>query len=245
MIEIPMIESPVIESPVPESRAIESRAIESEGGEGGVVGAEGPIRRYRIVRLQVQTDPLKIGRAPLRVYDPAPIESVPRIEISPAGVVGLADGLGSVLDVHHIDHPATRDPKGVGGVTLMGTGDYDRLRARYGQHLTEGIAGETILLDAPGGFGGLDMPSEFTVYTQTGPLLLTGLVPAEPCVEFCRFCLQRNVSSPVDDEIRRAMRDLDGGARGYRGMAAGSAVIALGDEVTAAWRLSPVPPPAR
>lgn len=38
----------------------------------------------------------------------------------------------------------------------MGTGDYAHLRSRYGNHLTEGIAGETILVDAPKGLAGLD-----------------------------------------------------------------------------------------
>jgi hypothetical protein len=187
--------------------------------------------RYRIVRLQVQTDPVKVGRAPLRRYDPATIESVPRIEVGPAGVVGLAERLGSVMDVHHIDHPRTRDRKGIGGVTVMGTGDYARLRAVYGEHLTEGIAGETILVDAPDGLARRPMPDRITVLTAGGPVLLTQVRVADPCVEFSRYCLRQEPSPAVDDAVRQALVDLDDGARGYRAVADGSGVIALGDEV--------------
>lgn len=187
--------------------------------------------RYRIVRLQVQTDPLKVGRAPLRSYDPSRIEAVPRIDVSPSGVVGLAERLGSVLDVHHMDHPHSRDRKGKAGVTVMGTGDYARLKAHYGDHLTEGIAGETILVDAPEGLARRTMPDQVTVLTGGGPLVLGQLRVADPCVEFSRYCLRQEPSSTVDDEVRQALVDLDEGARGYRAVADGAGVIALGDEV--------------
>ena len=187
--------------------------------------------RYRIVRLQVQTDPVKVGRAPLRRYDPSMIESVPRIEVGPAGVVGLAERLGEVMDVHHVDHPRSRDRKGNAGVTVMGTGDYARLRAAYGDHLTEGIAGETILVDAPDGLARRAMPDRITVLTAGGPIPLRQVRVADPCVEFSRYCLGQEPSATVDDAVRQALVDLDDGARGYRAVADDSGVIALGDEV--------------
>lgn len=186
---------------------------------------------FPIVRLQVQTDPLKPGRAPLRRYDPTPIESVPRLEVSSQGVVGLGRGLGRLLDVHHVDHPATRDPRGRGGVSIMGTGDYAALRARYGEHLVEGIAGETILVEAPDGLAGLAMPDAITVRTAAGPLVLQQVRVAEPCVEFARFCLRQEPSATVGDDIKQALVDLGDGARGYRAVAAGEGVLALGDVV--------------
>ena len=36
--------------------------------------------RYPIIRLQVQTEPLKVGKAPLRTYQPSAIESLPRLD---------------------------------------------------------------------------------------------------------------------------------------------------------------------
>src|SRR6195952_1078034 len=191
--------------------------------------------RYDIVRLQVQTEPLKVGRAPFRRYDPSAIESVHRVEVSPSGVVGLAERLGSVIDGHHVDHPKSRDRKGRGGVSVMGTGDYVKLRARYGDHLTEGIAGESILVDAPDGLGGREMPAEINLVTRGGTVTLREFRVAEPCVEFSRFCLREEPSRVVDDLVKRALIDLDGGARGYKGRAAGSGVVGLADQLEIAW----------
>ena len=191
--------------------------------------------RYQIIRLQVQTDPLKVGRAPYRRYDPSAIESVHRIEVEPKGVVGLAERLGSVIDVHHIDHPKSRDRKGIGGVSMMGTGDYVRLREWYGDHLTEGIAGETILVDAPDGLGGRAMPPQVTIITAGGDITLTQFKVAEPCVEFSRFCLRQEPSPVVDDAVKKALVDLDGGARGYKGIATSVGVVGLADQVQIDW----------
>jgi hypothetical protein len=187
---------------------------------------------FRIVRLQVQRGPLKIGRAPLRHYEPAALVPVTSIKAGPRGVHGVTDNGEVVVDVHHQDHPATRDRKGRAGILFMGTGDYVALRRRYGDHVTDGIAGETMLLEVPDGLAGLDLPDTATVKTASGPLRLTAVRAADPCVEFSRFCLVQPISPMVDDAVKQTLIDLDGGARGYRSIAAHEATISLGDSVT-------------
>ena len=184
---------------------------------------------YRIVRLQVQRGPLKTGRAPLRRYEPAALVPVISLLAGPRGVHGVTADGEQVLDVHHRDHPASRDRMGQAGILFIGTGDYLALRARYGEHLADGLAGETVLLDAPEGFAGRDLPPVVTVRTAAGALDLQDVRPADPCVEFSRFCLRQEPSAVVDDAVRHALVDLDGGARGYRCVASSSATIALGD----------------
>lgn len=184
---------------------------------------------YRIVRLQVQRSPVKIGKAPLRDYQPATLVPVDSIEAGPRGVTGVTADGERVLDVHHQDHPHTRDRRGRAGILFMGTGDYTALRERYGEHLLDGIAGETLLLDAPEGLAGRRIPERVTVRTATGPVELHGVRVAEPCVEFSKFCLRQPMSPVVDDAVKATLIDLDGGARGYRAIAAGQSVIAAGD----------------
>lgn len=186
---------------------------------------------WEIVRLQVQREPLKQGNAPLRWYEPSAVLAVSSIEVGPSGVHGIADDGERIIDVHHRGHPRTRDAKGNAGVTIMGTGDYRALRARYGDHVTNGIAGETILVDAPDGLAGGGLPPTLTVQTGTGNLVLHQVRVAGPCVEFSRFCLRRPHTDKVDQQLREAMVHLDGGARGYRSVAGGEAVIRLGDTV--------------
>ena len=63
---------------------------------------------YRIVRLQVQRGPVKIGNAPLRWYEPAAIAAVTTLLAEPRGVRGVTAEGEVVLDVHHRDHPESR-----------------------------------------------------------------------------------------------------------------------------------------
>jgi len=189
---------------------------------------------YRIVRLQVQRGPVKIGTAPLRWYEPAGIVPVSTLLAEPRGVRGVTADGEVVLDVHHRDHPQSRDRKGKAGILFMGTGDYVALRERYGDHVVDGIAAETVLLDAPDGLAGGGLPPTVTVLTAGGPLELHGVRTAAPCVEFSRVCLRRDVSAVVDDAVKKTMLDLDGGARGYRSIASGAATIAVGDVITIA-----------
>lgn len=187
---------------------------------------------FSIVRLQVQDGPVKIGKAPLRRYEPAAIVPVVRLTAGPRGVQGVTDSGALVLDVHHQDHPQTRDRKGRAGILLMGTGDYAALRAKYGNHVVDGIAGETILLDDPEGLAVRDLPRTATVTTASGPLGLKAVRTADPCVEFSRFCLRQAVSPVVDDSVKRTLIELDGGARGYRSIAEAMGTISIGDSVT-------------
>lgn len=186
---------------------------------------------YPIVRLQVQRGPVKAGRAPLRHYGPEAIVSVDRLLAGPRGVVGLAGDGEEILDVHHQDHPQSRDRRGRAGVLFMGTGDYAALRARYGEHVVDGIAGETVLLDAPAGLARLGLPPVATIHTADGPVELHEVRAADPCVEFSRFCLRQEPSPVVDAAVRQALVDLDHGARGYRSVAANAGTVRIGDVV--------------
>jgi hypothetical protein len=51
-------------------------------------------------------------------------------------------------------------------------------------------------------------------------------------VEFSRFCLGLPVG-PVEDDVRQALVDLDGGARGFYARVVGSGVVSLGARL---WR---------
>lgn len=157
-----------------------------------------------VVRLQVQRAPLKPGPRGARVYDPSPLQQVTALEVTPRGVVG--DG---ILDVHHADHPDTRF-RGGNGLSVMTASRYAVLRERYGAHLVDGVAGESLLLDTE---HLEDLSGPLLLDTPEGLLELTGR-PAEPCVEFTRFVLQRPVGD-TGPEVRAALADLDGGARGY------------------------------
>ena len=166
-----------------------------------------------VVRLQVQRSPLKPGPRGSRVYDPSPLLEVPALDVGPRGVVGVTPD-GPVLDVHHADHPQSRNVKLLNGLSLLPWAHYERLRERFGPHVVDGAAGESLLLDTPGPWSAEEPAGDLLLETDSGLLPLTGASAAAPCVEFTRFCLQRP-PGPDDQELADALEELGGGARGF------------------------------
>jgi len=192
----------------------------------------GAMAEFRIIGLQIQTRPLKPGRAPYREYRPEGLQPVDRLLVSPRGNHGEwagPDREHAAIDVHHQDHPQSRDRKGKGGISVIGTGDYLRLREQYGPHLVDGVAGESVLVDAADGLAEAAFPADFSIRTASGMINFRLGRVADPCVEFSRFCLGEEAGPEVSDAVRKALIDLDNGHRGYRAAAAGSGTVTIGD----------------
>jgi hypothetical protein len=199
-----------------------------------------------VIRVQVQLDRIKVGLPPRRRYEPVILREVAELHVTADGAVGVAADGTECLDVHNGHHPHTRDAKRRNGISNMTTGDFAALRARYGPHLTDGIAAESVLLDYAPGLAGRAMPEELALVgappvagaaeggvipaADRPPtrLALTGVHIAKPCVPFAQFCLRRE-DFDVDDDIQQALEHLDGGARGYKMAAAAPGVIRPGD----------------
>jgi hypothetical protein len=171
-----------------------------------------------VIRLQVQRSRLKPGRGTTRVYDPAPLAEVRELDIGPRGVI--ADG---VLDVHHADHPESRNVKLLNGLSVMTVSRYRALRQKYGEHLVDGIAGESLLLDTDH----LDDLSGPVLLETDGGQIAFESTPAQPCVEFSRFLLGRGLGD-VGPEVMDTMAALADGARGYYLRTTGTGRIAAG-----------------
>lgn len=184
-----------------------------------------------VVGLFVQRQPLKRGKAPLREYSTADIVGVPMVTVDRDGVTGHPLDAGPILDVHNRTHPASRDRKGTSGLSVMATGDYERLRARYGAHLTDGSAGCTVLLDNADGLGGRDLGAGLRLDTAGGSVQLHDVQVAAPCVEFSRYCLRVAPSPVVGDDVVQALSDLDHGHRGFKGFVDEPLTLRLGDSV--------------
>ena len=186
----------------------------------------------RIIRLQVQNGPVKIGRAPLRRYEPAAIVPVASIKAGPRGVHGITADGEQILDVHHQDHPQSRDRKGKAGILFMGTGDYVALRERYGEHLVDGIAGETVLLDAPDGLAGRRLPNTVTVNNGGGA---AGAARRPARRSLCRVQPVLPAAGGVTGGGRRGAQGLDRPRRWRPRLPVhrrGEGTISLGDVVT-------------
>src|SRR3712207_1174083 len=165
--------------------------VNTGSGSPEMLGRKGVVRLIgTIVRLQIQESSLKVGDKPRR-YDPAPIRPVPALRVSSAGVVGLAANGERIVDVHHQDHPTSKNRGGENGISLGFTAHYLTMRQRFGQHLADGIAGENILIEADRQFQEEELAAGVVVEGAAGRRLeLRPVIVAAPCVEFSRYALQ-------------------------------------------------------
>jgi hypothetical protein len=185
-----------------------------------------------IMRLQIQESSLKVGSNPRR-YDPAPIQSVPALSLSPAGVVGLAENGETIVDVHHHDHPASKNRRGENGVSLGFTAHYLAMRQRFGRHLRDGIAGENILIEVDRQLLVEDLAGGVVIEGASERRLeLRPVIVAAPCVEFTRYALNFPDGARPDATVTEALRFLDAGMRGFYATYSGEpAVIEIGARV--------------
>lgn len=181
----------------------------------------------RVVRLQVQTDTLKRGERPARIYDPAPLVEVVRLRLSPDGAVGRAASGEEHLDVHHPAHPRTKSSPGR-EASFGFTTHYGRMRERYGKHVATGCAGENILIETGRVWRLEDFAPGLAFRDASGRLLpLVRITVAEPCVEFSRFALAEPAASPQD--LKPVLQFLDEGTRGYVFTPGTEGEVAVGD----------------
>jgi len=185
----------------------------------------------QIVGLQVQRSSLKVGER--RRYDPAPLRSLAALALSADGVTGCAEDGAQILDVHNRMHPGSKNVKGINGVSVGFTAHYAAMRARFGPHLTDGIAGENILVAADQQVARESLAGGLLVRGGEGSgVRLVRVLIAEPCLEFSRYAERLAADAPPEGVVREALQFLREGMRGYYASLEGEpGVVRLGDSV--------------
>ena len=205
------------------------RGVSGQDRPAGRVGPSTATVLGTVTRLQVQRARLKPGVAPHRAYDPGPLLAVPELAVGPRGVLGRTAAGAEVLDVHHADHPDSRNRRLANGLSLLPAAHYALLRQAFGDHLVHGSAGESLLLQTAGPWTEQDLVGDLVLETCDGPpLALLDVAPMPPCLEFTRFCLGREPGSPVDDEVLAALASLGDGRRGFMARPGASGRVSAG-----------------
>ncbi|HJV23046.1 MAG TPA: hypothetical protein VJ570_10125 [Holophagaceae bacterium] len=172
---------------------------------------------------------------PRRIFDPGPIREVPEVWVAPEGLVAPLEA-GYVLDVHHRNHPRSRNREGRNAVSLGFEGHYGVLRARFGDRMALGVAGENFIVAgtevvAPGELAG----GVLIRLGSGGELRLGDVFPTPPCAPFAHWALG-HPEGDVDPRARKeALVSLGEGIRGFYASMEGAEPtrVALGDEVWA------------
>jgi hypothetical protein len=167
-----------------------------------------------VIQVQVQRDPLKIRTPTGVVYDPVNLVVVPEVLLTPQGVVGLAENGERILDAHHADHPRTRYRE-KNGISIGLTGHYDRMRARFGEHIRDGNAGENVIIRTDDALNLADLSGALVFENPDGSTyrfkVLKGMAP---CDEFSHYVHQAK-ERLAPDVLKETLQFLDGGTRGF------------------------------
>ena len=185
-----------------------------------------------VTRLQIQRGSLKRGDKPTRVYDPAPLLSVPALNVAPEGALGASpDEAGTwIVDVHHRAHPHTKNEDGLHGISLGFTSHYDAMRQHFGDKLEVGCAGENIIATTDRRFAYDELAGGVAILAPDGSerIRLKILEVAHPCRPFTGWALGKQVEP---EELKKHLQFLDGGMRGFYCVGEGTGTVSLGDQV--------------
>ena len=183
-----------------------------------------------VTRLQIQRSSLKTGEKPDRVYDPTPLLPVPRLTVTPDGVLGAGAEGGWLVDVHHRGHPETKNEDGLHGVSVGFTSHYAAMRDRFGERIVVGCAGENIIVAADRTFTYDDLAGGIAIVASDGPerVRLRVLQVAHPCRPFTGWASGGRVEAEV---LKSHLQFLDGGTRGFYCVGEGSGTVQVGDQL--------------
>jgi len=188
----------------------------------------------QIKHVQLQRSSLKQGQRPQRYYDPAPLLLVERLLLAPDGVSAVSANGEPIIDVHHAGHSETKSRLGMNGISIGFTSHYRAMRDRYGAHLTDGCAGENILIESDQVWSLDQLGAQLVIQRADGQMVvLAGLMVAAPCVEFSHFA-HLSADPLTADQLRATLQFLDGGMRGFYARLADAqtdAEICAGDRV--------------
>ena len=182
----------------------------------------------KIIRLQIQRSRLKLGEKPNQYYVPSALVAVNELHLTSQGAYARLNG-ETILDVHHTDHPDTRNNDGENDLSIGFTTHYQAMRARYGDHLFDGCAGENILVavSARQDLAALARGLLIRNGDAASAVPLTDLMVALPCAPFSKFACK----SDDPHTVKHALQFLDHGLRGFYCTVNQEATIKVGDDV--------------
>jgi len=194
------------------------------------------LRELGHVKLtQVQPAGLIIDTSSGSTYDPSRRVEVSSLLITPQGIEATTPDGERLLDIHHTDHPQTRY-LGNDDVSLGFTSHYSAMRARFGEHMLDGIAGENIIVEYEDEIWLEDLGQKIAIVnSETGRSTLLDVKScAAPCEEFGHYAIRSQPERLPADKLKATLQFLGNGRRGFLlvlGDGQASAEVQPGDRV--------------
>ena len=177
----------------------------------------GKLRDLGVIKLvQLQPSGLIIKTPSGYFYDASRRVEVDRLLITTKGIEATAPNGEHVLDIHHLDHPdKAYDDDDL--VSIGFTSHYEAMRARFGEHMIDGIAGENIIIEYDHEIWEDDLGQQIAIENgKTGvKMLLDTVCFATPCDEFSHFAAQSQDKRLPASELKAVLQFLNKGRRGF------------------------------
>ncbi len=170
----------------------------------------------RVKLVQIQPDGLIIETPSGYIYDASRLAKVDRLRITPLGIEATTPQGERVLDIHHVNHPdKAYDEDDL--ISIGFTSHYQAMRARFGEHMVDGIAGENIIIEYNKEVWTEDLGPQIAIEnTETGQMTLLDLVCfAAPCDEFSHFAAQSQDKRLPAADLKSTLKFLNNGRRGF------------------------------
>jgi hypothetical protein len=164
--------------------------------------------------VQIQQESLKENMADgTRKYNPTPLLQLPKIKLTTDGVIGLTENDNEIIDVHHVRHPNSRY-RGDNPISIGFTSHYTKMRSEIGHHLSDGIAGESIIIDCHPIYTVDTISNRIAIKNKNDGsfIYLKEIIPIPPCEPFSRFARAKKLTP---SETKSTLQFLSGGMRGF------------------------------
>jgi hypothetical protein len=170
----------------------------------------------RVKLVQVQPSGLIIETPSGYFYDVSRRLEVDSLKITSLGIEATTPEGEEVLDIHHISHPdKAYDDDDL--VCIGFTSHYEAMRARFGEHMVDGAAGENIIIESAEEIWPEDLGQGIAIENQeSSKLVILDLVSfAAPCNEFSHFVNNSQNERLPADKLKDTLQFLGNGRRGF------------------------------
>ena len=170
----------------------------------------------KVKLVQVQPSGLIIKTPSGYFYDASRRVEVDRLRITSLGIEATTPEGEHVLDIHHINHPdKAYDNNDL--ISIGFTSHYNVMRARFGEHMVDGIAGENIIIEYGEEVWLEDLEQQIAIEnTETWHRTLLDVVCfAAPCDEFSHFAARSQQERLPVPELKATLQFLNNGRRGF------------------------------
>jgi hypothetical protein len=170
----------------------------------------------RVKLVQLQPSGLIIETPSGNFYDASRRVEVNRLLITSKGIEATTLKGEHLLDIHHIDHPdKAYDNDDL--ISIGFTSHYEAMRARFGEHMVDGIAGENIIIEYEEEVWSEDLGQQIVIESIVTEqrTLLDVVCFAAPCDEFSHFAARSQQERLPAVELKSTLKFLNNGRRGF------------------------------